>query len=133
MRPVILSRLVAVAGSLAAIIACNDALSPNPSGRGQGGESVPGITIVPQTATIHAGQIVTLEAELVDEFGDRVKGGFSWKSSDDAIATVASGVVYGRSQGYVSVTASAMGRSQSSTIHVLSREPKTIKGGKPLL
>jgi uncharacterized protein YjdB len=127
MRAIILSRLVAIIGSAGAIIACNDSVSPTPpSGSGGSGSGVhSGISVVPRTATIEAGQVVTLRASLIDEFGDPLEGGFSWRSSNDAVATVAStGDVYGRSEGVVTVTASALGKSQSSTVHVLRRGPK---------
>jgi uncharacterized protein YjdB len=83
-----------------------------------------GMTLVPRTATIHAGQFVGLEARLVDEFGDELGNSFSWSSSDDAVATVSNGVVYGRSEGSAVITASALGKGQSSTIHVVARQGK---------
>jgi uncharacterized protein YjdB len=74
---------------------------------------------------------VTLQARISDEFGDALDGSFSWSSSNDAIATVGSnGAVVGRMEGTVTVTASALGKSQSSYIHVLARESKD--GGKDL-
>ncbi len=63
----------------------------------------------------------------------------SWKSSNDAIATVGSnGGVVGRMEGTVTVTASALGKAQSSVVHVLARESKDGgkdggKNSKPLL
>jgi len=126
MRAIILSRLVAIIGSAGAIIACEDSVSPAPPPGGGAGSGIhSGITVVPTTATIRAGQVLTLQASLIDEFGDPLEGGFSWSSSNDAVATVAStGDVYGRSEGVVTVTASALGKSQSSTVHVLPRGPK---------
>ena len=125
MRAIILSRLITAMGAIAALAACEDSLSP----RAPGG--TPGITVIPSTATIHAGQLVTLEARISDEFGDALDGSFSWSSSNDAIATVGSnGAVVGRMEGTVTVTASALGKSQSSYIHVLARESKN--GGKDL-
>jgi uncharacterized protein YjdB len=126
MRAIILSRLVALVGTVGAIIACNDSMSPGPSEGGAPGSGThSGISVVPRTATIRAGEVITLRARLIDEFGDPLVGGFSWKSSNDAIATVAStGDVYGRTEGVVTVTASALGKKQASTVHVLPREPK---------
>ena len=125
MRAIILSRLITALGAVAAIAACEDSSSPSDS-------TVPspaGITVIPSTATIHAGQLVTLQARIRDEFGDDFDGSFSWSSSNDAIATVGSnGAVLGRMEGTVTVTASALGKSQSSYIHVLARESKD--GGK---
>ena len=129
MRAIVLTRLIAVLGSAAAIVACEDNLSPQPPP----GSTV-NISVVPQTATIRAGQVVTLQARLTDEFGDALPGSFSWKSSNDAVATVAaSGEVYGRSEGIVAVTASASGKVQTSTIHVEARESKGGKNSEPLL
>jgi|GEM_PF-1647175 len=120
MRAIILSRLITAMGAVAAMAACEDSMSPpGPPG------PTAGITVVPSTATIHAGQLVTLQARIRDEFGDDLEGSFNWSSSNDAIATVGSnGAVVGRMEGTVTVTASALGKSQSSFIHVLARESK---------
>ena len=122
MRVITLSRSVAALGVLTLSVACNgDSLTPTPPPPG----SESGMTLVPRTATIHAGQIVTLQARLVDEFGDALESSISWKSSNDAIATVAAtGVVYGRSEGLAVITASAHGKGQFSTIRVLRRDEK---------
>ena len=130
MRAIILSRLLTALGAVGAIAACEDSLSPSaPTG------TPAGITVIPTTATIHTGQLVTLQARIRDEFGDVLDGSVSWKSSNDAIATVGSnGAVVGRMEGTVTVTASSLGKAQGSTIHVLARESKNDgKNGKPLL
>jgi uncharacterized protein YjdB len=80
--------------------------------------------------------VVGLQARLVDEFGDPLEASISWKSSNDEIATVAAtGVVYGRSAGNATITASALGKNQSSMISVLQRDGKTggKENSKPLL
>jgi uncharacterized protein YjdB len=134
MRAIILSRLITALGAVGAIAACEDSLSPSPPAG-----TTAGITVVPSTATIYAGQVVTLQARIKDEFGDVQDGSVSWKSSNDAIATVGSdGEVFGRTEGTVAVTASALGKTQSSTVHVLARQSKDgggkgIKDNKPLL
>src|SRR6185503_2152051 len=134
MRAIILSRLITALGAVGAIAACEDSLSPSPPPGPPAG-----ITVVPSTATIHAGQVVTLQARIKDEFGDLLDGSVSWKSSNDAIATVGSnGDVVGRMKGTVTVTASALGKAQSAVVHVLERESKdggkgTGKKGGPLL
>jgi uncharacterized protein YjdB len=134
MRAIILSRLITALGAVGAIAACEDSMSPSAP------PVIPaGITVIPSTATIHAGQLVTLQAQIKDEFGDPLDGPVSWKSSDDAIATVGSnGAVEGRMKGTVTVTASALGKAQSAVVHVLERESKDSgkgarKGGVPLL
>jgi hypothetical protein len=118
MRAIILSRLITALGAAGAIAACEDSTSPStPAG------TTAGITVIPSTATIHAGQLVTLQARI----------------KDDAIATVGSnGAVEGRMKGTVTVTASALGKAQSAVVHVLARESKdagkgTGKNGGPLL
>jgi hypothetical protein len=121
MRVITLSRSVAALGVLTLSVACNgDSLTPTPPP-----PSEAGMTLVPRNATIHAGQVVTLQARLVDEFGDALESSISWKSSNDAIATVAAtGTVYGRSEGLAVITASANGKGQFSTVRVLRREEK---------
>ena len=132
MRVIMLSRFVAALGVLATSVACNeDTLTPTPP---PPGETI--LTVVPRTATIHAGQVVGLKARLVDEFGDALEGSISWKSSNDEIATVApTGVVFGRSAGHVTITASSLGKNQSSMVSVLQRDEKNggKEGSKPLL
>jgi hypothetical protein len=134
MRAIILSRWITALGAVGAIAACEDSLAP-PAPVGTSA----GITVVPSTATIHAGQVVTLQARIKDEFGAVLDGSVSWKSSNDAIATVGSnGDVVGRTEGSTTITASALGKAQSSIIHVLRRETKDGgksggKNGKPLL
>ena len=131
MRAIILSRLITALGAVGAIAACEDSMSPStPAG------TTAGITVIPSTATIHAGQLVTLQARIKDEFGDLLDGSVSWKSSNDAIATVGSnGDVVGRTEGSTTITASALGKAQSSIIHVLARDSKDggKEGVKPLL
>ncbi|MFL5461169.1 MAG: Ig-like domain-containing protein [Gemmatimonadales bacterium] len=133
MRAIILSRLITTLGAVGAIAACEDSLSPPPPAG-----TTAGITVVPSTATIHSGQVVTLQARINDEFGDPLDGSFSWSSSNDAIATVGdNGAGVGRMEGTVTVTASALGKAQGSVVHVLARESKDGrksggKNGKPL-
>jgi len=125
MRVIMLSRFVAALGVLVTSVACNeDSLSPTPQPTPLPPAET-GMTVVPRTATIRAGQFVGLEARIVDEFGDELGGAFAWSSSNDAVATVSdNGVVYGRSEGKVVITASALGKRQSSTISVVGRQGK---------
>jgi uncharacterized protein YjdB len=59
--------------------------------------------------------------------------GINWSSTDDAVATVSTtGEVLGRGVGQAIITASALGRSQSATIHVLARKAQSDSDpGKP--
>ena len=130
MRVIRMSRILATVSALTLVGACNEAFSPPPN--------VPtfeGLTVVPRSATLQAGQVVALKASLIDEHGDRLDGfTVSWRSNNDAVATVAnSGEVVGRSAGFAVITASAAGKSQISTIRVLARGQKPdSKGLKPI-
>lgn len=112
--------LAFVALAVAVAAACDDTTAPRPPGG-----SSKGITVVPSSAAIQAGRTVLLQATLRDEFGDPLSATFQWQSSNDAVATVApTGEVYGRTEGNAIITASSLGKSQSSFIRVLSRPPK---------
>jgi uncharacterized protein YjdB len=121
-----LPRALAILTAVSVAAACNDTSGPRPTTeRGQAG----GVSLVPRMATIEAGRVLMLRATLLDEFGDPLAAAFQWRSTNDAVATVAAtGEVYGRSAGHAVITASAAGKSQNSTIHVLHREPK--QGGE---
>lgn len=128
MRVTTVSRIIAALSAITLLGACNDSFSPPPNV-----PSLQGLTVVPRSATLQAGQVVALKASLTDEHGDRLDGFIvSWRSSNDAVATVAtSGEVVGRSVGHAVITASAAGKSQISTIQVLARgqkpDPKAAK------
>jgi uncharacterized protein YjdB len=122
------SRIIAALSAISLLGACNDSLSPLPND-----PSFQGLTVVPRSATLQAGQVVALKASLTDEHGDRLQGFVvSWRSSNDAVATVASsGEVMGRSVGRAVITASVAGKTQISTIQVLARGQKPDpKGAK---
>jgi hypothetical protein len=90
------------------------------------------MTLVPGSATIRVGQVVVLRA--IDGNGGPLAGmGINWSSTDDAVATVSTaGEVLGRGVGQAIITASALGRSQSSTIQVLARKAEPDSDpGKP--
>jgi uncharacterized protein YjdB len=129
MRVVTLSRVVAAFAVLTLAAACDDTSGPGGQIQPGGG----GLSIVPRSATIKAGQTMALQASLIDENGDRLSGvPFQWTSTNDAVATVAAtGEVLGRSEGHVVITASALGKSQVSTIQVLPRQSKPEPAGKP--
>jgi uncharacterized protein YjdB len=86
------------------------------------------MTVIPSTSRIGEGQAVQLTARLVDEFGDPLQAKVSWSSSNSAVATVSvGGTVFGRREGRAAITASAHGRAQTASVHVLPDE----SGGKP--
>jgi uncharacterized protein YjdB len=129
MNATTMSRIIAALSAMTLLAACNDSFSPPPSA-----PSLQGLTVVPRAATLQAGQVVALKASMTDEHGDRLDGFIvSWRSSNDAVATVASsGEVYGRGVGFAVITASVAGKSQISAIHVLARGQKPdSKGLKP--
>ena len=118
-----LLRALALLATLALLTGCDDTSGP-PRPGDPGGE--PGqLSLVPRSATIEAGRVVTLHATLIDEFGDPIRAAVQWRSSDDAVATVAAtGEVYGRTAGHAIITATAVGKSQTSTIQVMERKSK---------
>ena len=124
------SRILAALSAISLLGACNGSFSPLPND-----PSFQGLTVVPRSATLQAGQVVALKASLTDEHGDRLEGfTISWRSSNDAVATVASsGEVAARSVGDAVITASVGGKTQISTIHVLARGQKPDpKGLRPI-
>jgi hypothetical protein len=122
MRAIVMSRTVATLGALILAGACTDTSGPTPP-LPPGGETM---TVVPRSATLRPGQVVALKAQLIDADGNAMEEvAISWRSSDDAVATVAAtGEVYGRSEGRAVISASAQGRSQIASIRVLQREQK---------
>lgn len=137
MRAITLSRIVAAIAALTLANACNDTTGPGDQ-PGGGAPDLGVMSIVPRSASLHPGQTVALKATLIDDGGDRMEGlSFSWSSSNDAVATVAaSGEVQARSPGFAVITASALGKSQISTIRVHPRfegDPvKRDKYGRPI-
>jgi uncharacterized protein YjdB len=122
-----MSRIIAALSAIALLGGCNDSFSPPPSV-----PSLQGLTVVPQSATIQAGQVVALKARLIDDNGDQIRGvATSWTSSNEAVATVAaSGEVLGRDAGRAIITATAQGKSQTAAIHVLGKPSKPDPKGE---
>ena len=132
MRVITMSRIVVTLSALTLAGACNDdPFKPSTSTTSTSGGI---LTVVPRNSTLKQGQVVALQASLIDEQGDGLIGfATEWRSSNDAVATVAnSGEVYARTPGFAVITATAAGKSQIATIRVLPKEGKTgSKGGKP--
>lgn len=125
MGAITMSRVVAALAALSFTGACNDTSGPG----GQLGEpGRGGMTVVPRFATINAGQLVALTAQLRDGDGNRIETvTIGWASSNEAVATVTSrGEVMGRAEGRAIITASAEGDAETSTIRVVGR-----RGPKP--
>jgi hypothetical protein len=128
MHPTHLPRAMAAVAILVTAGACSDNFSPSPTRPG-----VADMTLVPRTATIHAGQVVALTAQVFDEFGERMVGvKYTWTSSNESVATVSlGGTVFGQGEGRAAITASAHGQAQTSSVHVLRREPKPAPKPRP--
>jgi uncharacterized protein YjdB len=90
---------------------------------------VASVTVQPPTTTVASGSTTTLAATVTDQTGrvvtDRT---VTWTSSSTAIATVSSsGVVTGKLVGAVTITASAEGKSGTSTVTVTAGPLATIR------
>jgi hypothetical protein len=123
-----MSRAVAGLAALSLAGACDD----GPTGLDSGVATTSEImTLVPRAATIQPGKVVFLRAKLIDALGKAVPGiAITWTSSNEAVARVsAAGEVFGRAEGRALIVASASGKTQVSTIHVLLERPR--KGQKP--
>jgi len=118
------SRLITVLG-LAAAAACTEPFSPPPNTPSEPTDGS-GLSVVPSSATIVAGQVVKLQASMRDEFGDDLIGvTVQWSSSNSAVASVAAtGEVLGQAQGTATITADAGGKRQTSAIHVVGQRGK---------
>jgi len=126
--------LVIAAGSLSAGImlafaACSETSAPSradtalvPSfAKGGGPKPVKSVSVSPSSATIAVGQSVQLAASASPPGSTPT---FVWSSSNNAVATVSSGgLVTGVAAGTAIVTATADGKSGSSTITVTSSSP----------
>jgi uncharacterized protein YjdB len=120
---------VRVLSALAIVVlagACSsESIGPVTSGVGS-------MTVVPRSATIAEGQVVQLTASLVDEFGDPLEASLSWSTSNPLVATVSvSGTVSGHREGSAAITASARGRAQSASVHVVKEESPGKPGPLP--
>ena len=121
MRATTMSRVVTVL-FVAVAAGCTAPFDTPPNEPSQPGV---GLTVVPSSATIIAGQVLPLTATMRDQFGDPLLVAVTWKSSNEAVAMVAAnGEVLGRSEGVATVTADAQGKTQTSGIRVLARPPK---------
>ena len=89
---------------------------------GTGSSSSFFLSVTPTAATLNIGTVVQLKAIVRDTTGSIVSGfGVAWKSSNEAVATVAAnGVVSGVTDGSARITATMAGLSASATIGVSS-------------
>jgi uncharacterized protein YjdB len=124
------SGLIAVLSALLVLAGCNEAFSPPPNA--PSGVSGGGLTVVPRSAKIEAGQVVVLRATLDDIDGNRITVGLiRWSSNNEAVAAVtAAGEVRGRTAGHAVISASAEGKTQTSFIQVTGKPPKPAPPGE---
>ena len=100
-------------------------------------EAVASITMVTDTATLAPGASKQISVEVRDAAGGVVQGRqITWSSSDEAVASVAAGLVLARTPGTALVTATSEGKSAQATITVPYQPPAltltTINGGPVL-
>ena len=89
---------------------------------------VASITISAATSTVSVGQIIALSATAKDSAGNTLSGRIiTWTTSDPNRAIVSSsGVLVGVAAGTIDVTASAEGKSASTTINVTLPSPTSV-------
>lgn len=116
--------LIWTLGACALVAACggDDPTSPSPEPR----RTVASVNISPTNPTVATGDTVQLRSTLLDQDGqafattpEGVK--VTWSSADEAVATVDdAGTVTGRSAGSARITATAAGKSATTTVTVTS-------------
>lgn len=87
------------------------------------------VTVRPDTAAILEGTTIQLSAALIDADGDTIRDGrpITWSSSDTGLATVdTTGLVTGRAEGAVTIT--AMSDGHAGTARVVVDPPTTYAG-----
>jgi uncharacterized protein YjdB len=122
-----LSRVVAVLAGLTIAGACTDSNAPvDPFNPGEAPTDGTFMTLAPTSATISPGQTVLLHAQLHERLGTPIQGvTIKWRSHNQAVASVSDGgEVQGKAEGHAVIIASAQGRSQVATVHVLRRGPQ---------
>ena len=90
-------------------------------------QPVASVEVSPSAETIGLGSTLQLIAEAFDENGNAVAGAeFSWASSDEAVATVASGLVTGVAVGVTTITARAGSTQGTAEITVENPDRATL-------
>ena len=90
------------------------------------GSDVTGVSLDQETLTIDAGASATLVATVMPE--DARDPSVSWSSSNDAVATVAAGVVTGVAEGTATITATTTDGSFTATCDVTVNAANAIFG-----
>lgn len=83
--------------------------------------SIGTITVIPRSATIRTGEVISLKAMMTDQYGSEFEAvAVTWRSSNEGIATVSpSGEVLGTGAGDAVITAAGQAGVESSMIHVI--------------
>lgn len=128
-----LSSLVPVAAFLAACSGGGD----GPTGGGQQTPTVATVTVT-GTASLETGKTTVLTARALDATGTAISGkAFSWSSSADAVASVASdGTVTAKTTGAATISASVDGKTGSLAVTVtapVSGVSSVVVSGTPTL
>ena len=90
-------------------------------------QPVASVEVSPSAETIGLGSTLQMIAEAFDENGNAVAGAeFSWASSDEAVATVASGLVTGVAVGVTTITARAGSTQGTAEITVENPDRATL-------
>lgn len=77
------------------------------------------VLVVPTAVTRQVGDTQRLSAVVKDSRGNPIDGArIDWTSSDPSIASVASGLVTGRAEGTVSITASSSGKNMTARVTI---------------
>jgi hypothetical protein len=105
-----ISAVAALCGGVLLFAACDGPTPPEP---------VASITMVPDTATVAPGASKQISVQVRGADGEVLQGRLvSWSSSDEAVASVAAGLVAGRTPGTALITATSEGKSAQATITV---------------
>lgn len=120
-------RLAAAALVLAA--ACGGGGGGDPVGPDR---TVARIVVTPATPNVIAGQTLTLTAQPQNAAGDAITGQtIAWSTSDQAVATVANGLVTGAKAGTATISASIGSVSGSTTVTVLPQVAQVVVTPNP--
>ena len=125
-RTIVYAGAAAIAASVA-LAACSDTSAPPASdtlapsfAKGGSPNKVKSISVSPSSATVAAGTTVRLTA-TANPPGSATT--IIWSSSNNAVATVSSGIVTGVAAGVATISASAGGKSGTSSITVSAPAP----------
>lgn len=95
--------------------------------------AVASLTLSANSATVEAGQTITLVATPRDATGNALTGRtVTWQTNSPGVATVSNGVITGVSQGQTVVTATSEGKSTTASITVTPAKPTSCVATSPV-